>query len=477
MALMDASWSLLSVELAACGWIVLMLAADMLMPASSKRSLWGLALAGVIVQGALLAWQESQGLAGSFQSMAVIDRFGVLFKWLFLLTMATVIIMTREYKALAAERAGAFYLLLLNALLGMLVLASMQDLLMLFLGLELLTFSLYIMAAYLRTDARSVEAGMKYLIMGSVSSGFLVYGIALLYGVAGSTNFGAIYETLAAGSAPLTAQAGMLLVLAGLGFKVAAVPFHMWVPDVYEGAPTPVVALLSVGSKMAGFVALLRLLWGVFEPMAWLWTPVLAALSAATLLYGNLAAIPQTNIKRLLGYSSIGHAGYLLMGLAAGSLAGAEAVVYYLLAYLFSNLTVFFSVTVATEAVGGETLDDYRGLSKRSGFLAAAMFIGLLSLAGVPPLAGFVGKLLVLLSAVEAHQVWLAALGAVNVAVSLYYYLMVVKRIYLDPPRTASPVNVSPLAQATLAGLMLGVLIIGLVQEPFLARIASAIRR
>jgi NADH-quinone oxidoreductase subunit N len=165
------------------------------------------------------------------------------------------------------------------------------------------------------------------------------------------------------------------------------------------------------------------------------------------------------------------------MGLAAGSLAGAEAVVYYLLAYLFSNLTVFLSVTVATEAVGGEALDDYRGLSKRSGLLAAAMFIGLLSLAGVPPLAGFVGKLLVLLSAVEAHQVWLAALGAVNVAVSLYYYLMVVKRIYLDPPRTASPVTVSPLAQATLAGLMLGVLVVGLVQEPFLARIALAIRR
>jgi NADH-quinone oxidoreductase subunit N len=476
MTLAGANWSLLAVELAACGWIVLLLAADMLIPPARKRSLWGLALAGVVVLGALLAWQERQGLTGTFQSMAVIDRFGILFKWLFLLTAATVIIITREFRPLAAERAGAFYLLLLNALLGMLVLASMQDLLMLFLGLELLTFSLYIMAAYLRTDARSVEAGMKYLIMGSVSSGFLVFGIALLYGFAGSTNFGVIYEALDAGPAPLTALAGILLILAGLGFKVAAVPFHMWVPDVYEGAPVPVVALLSVGSKMAGFVALLRLLWGVFEPVAWLWTGVLAVLSAATLLYGNLAAIPQTNIKRLLGYSSIGHAGYLLMGLATGSLSGAEAVSYYLLAYLFSNLTVFLVVAVATDAVGGEQLDDYRGLSKRSGLLAAAMFIGLLSLAGVPPLAGFVGKLLVLLATVEADRVWLAALGAVNVAVSLYYYLMVIKRIYLDAPRTTSPVVVSSLARATLAGLMLGILVIGLVQEPFLARIASAIR-
>ena len=192
------------------------------------------------------------------------------------------------------------------------------------------------------------------------------------------------------------------------------------------------------------------------------------------MLYGNLAAIPQTNIKRLLGYSSIGHAGYLLMGLSTGSLAGGAAVAYYLLAYLFSNLTVFLVVTAATGAVGGEALDDYRGLSKRSGLLAAAMFIGLLSLAGVPPLAGFVGKLLVLLSTVESGRVWLAALGALNVAISLYYYLMVVKRMYMDAPRNPSPIPVSGLTRAALAGLVLGILVVGLVQEPFLARIALA---
>ena len=472
----SADWALLAVELAACGWILLTLAADLFLNAARKASLWALTLGGIALLALLLDWQQRAGILGSFQGMFVVDRFSLFVKGLFLLTAAVVVVMTREFHAKDFPQAGAFYLLLLTALLGMLVLASIHDLLMLFIGLELLTFSLYIMAAYLRTDARSVEAGMKYLIMGSVSSGFLIYGIALVYGFAGSTNFDAIQRALAAGPAPLTAQAGLLLILAGLGFKIASVPFHLWLPDVYEGAPTPVVALLSVGSKMAGVVALPRLLWGAFQPLAWLWSGLLAVLSAATLLYGNLGAIPQTNIKRLLGYSSIGHAGYLLMGISTGSVAGAEAVAYYLLAYLFSNLTVFLVVIAATGAVGGEGLDDYRGLSKRSGLLAAAMFIGLLSLAGVPPLAGFVGKLLVLLAAVEAHRVWLAALGAVNVAVSLYYYLMIVKRMYVDAPRTASPIPVTALTRAALSGLILGILVVGLFQQPFLARIASAVR-
>ena len=468
-------WSLLSVELAVCAWILLILVSDLCLARAHKPRLWALTFAGIVVFAVLLIQQQASGAHGAFQNMLVIDGFSRYFKGLFLLTTACVVIMTREFHQRLSANLGAFYLLLLSALLGMLVLASMNDLLMLFLGLELLTFSLYIMAAYLKTDARSVEAGMKYLIMGSVSSGFLVYGIALLYGFAGSTGFAAIRSALADGPAPLTAQAGLLLILAGLGFKVAAVPFNLWVPDVYEGAPTPVVALLSVGSKTAGVVAILRVLYGVFLPMQEVWAGLLAVLSAATMLYGNLAAIPQTNIKRLLGYSSIGHAGYLLMGLSTASSAGAEAVAYYLLAYLFSNLTVFLVVVIASESLGGDALDDYRGLSKRSGLLAASMFVGLLSLAGVPPLAGFVGKLLVLLRAVESRRIWLVAIGAVNVAISLYYYLMVVKRMYLDPPRTATPIRLHPLTTAALALLVLGIAGVGIFQEPFVRFIASAV--
>ena len=470
------NWGLLAVELTVCAWILIMLAADLVVPPSRKSLLWVVALAGVILSSLGLAALHPSWLGQTFQEMFLMDRFAGYFKGLFLLTAAVVILMTREFARHLSTNLGAFYMLLFTALLGMLVLASVNDLLLLFIGLELLTFSLYIMAAYLRTDSRSVEAGMKYLILGSVSSGFLVYGIALLYGFAGGTSFPALRSALAAsGPVPLAAQGGVLLVLAGLGFKVAAVPFNFWVPDVYEGAPLPVVALLSVGSKMAGVVAILRVLYGVFLPLQALWVPLLALLSTATMLYGNLAAIPQTNIKRLLGYSSIGHAGYLLMGLSTASVAGVEAVSYYLLAYLFSNLSVFFVVAAASDRIGGDTLEHYTGLSKRSPFLAAVMFVGLLSLAGVPPMAGFAGKLLVLLATAESGRLWLVAIGAVNVAISLYYYLMVVKRMYLGAPATPSPIRVSGLTKAALAGLTLGILLIGVFQAPFLQQIALAV--
>ena len=467
-------WGLLNVEWVTCGWILFMLLADLIIPDSRKSVLWIWALAGIVICGGFLAIQSSFP-TGMFQSMLALDAFSRYFKGLFLLTVGIVIVMTREYRRHMPSHIGAFYMLLFTALLGTLVLSSISDLLMLFIGLELLTFSLYIMAAYLKSDSRSVEAGMKYLILGSVSTGFLLYGIALLYGFAGSTSFEALRAAVARGPMPLSAEAGLMLVMAGLGFKIAAVPFHLWVPDVYEGAPTPVVALLSVGSKMAGVVALLRVLYGVFLPVAGFWAPILAVLSAATILYGNLGALPQTNIKRLLGYSSIGHAGYLLMGLSSGSAFGTHAVAYYLLAYLFSNMTVFLIVIASSDAIGGDQLDDYKGLSKRSGLLAAAMFIGLLSLAGVPPLGGFVGKLFVMLAAVQANRIWLVAIGAAAVAISLYYYLMIVKRMYLDAPATATPIPVNGIIKLLLLFLVLGILAVGIYQAPFLNRIHSAI--
>ena len=471
------NFSLLLVEGIIGAWILVLLAADLWLPPARKSGLWALAVGGILLAGGVLGWQRSAWLGETFQGIFLADRFAGYFKGLFLVTVGVVIVMTRSFQHHLDTRLGSFLLLLFTALLGMLILASVNDLLLLFLGLELLTFSLYLMVAYLKTDARSVEAGMKYLILGSVSSGFLIYGVALLYGVAGSTQFPVVQVALSRGPIPLAAQAGMWLVLAGLGFKIAAVPFHLWVPDVYEGAPTPVAALLAAGSKMAGVVAIIRVLAGVFPSMAGRWAGPFAILSAATMCYGNLAAIPQTNLKRLLGYSSIGHAGYLLMGLSTASVAGVEAVAYYLLAYLFSTLAVFLVVTVASDAVGGEQLDDYRGLSKRSGLLAGAMFVGVLSLAGVPPLAGFAGKFLVLLATVDSGRLWLVAIGAINVAISLYYYLMVVKRMYLDAPRTPAAIPVSGVVKTLLVGLVLGILAIGIVQGPFLESIASVVGR
>ena len=470
------NWPVLASELTLCALILVVLAVSLrLNEQQAAQSLWKITLAGLGVVGGVLWWQQPL-IGRAFDSMFILDGFAGYFKWLFALTLVIVVLMTRAFTSDRHENVGAFYLLLLSALLGTFVLASVRDFLLLFIGLELLTFSLYVMAAYLKSEPRSIEAGMKYLIMGSVSSGFLVYGIGLLYGVSGSTNFEVVRQALDVGHTPLTAQAGMLLVLAGLGFKVAAVPFHLWVPDVYEGAPTPVAALLSVGSKMAGAIVLLKLLHTVFLPLQDVWVPVVAVLSALTMCYGNLGAIPQTNIKRLMGYSSIGHAGYLLMGISTATTGGAQAVGYYLLAYLFSNLAVFFVIILASQALGSDSLDAYNGLSKRSPMLAAVLFVGLLSLAGVPPLAGFVGKLFVLLATAEVGRFWLLGVGAVNIAISLYYYMMVVRRMYVLPAAGApSSIAVDPLSRLALFALTAGILLVGIVQSPFLTTITRAI--
>ena len=471
-------WAVLTVEGSLAVWVLVLLAADVIVPAARKASLWLLALAGIGAALGLLAATPLSWVNRSFQGMFLLDRFAIYYKWLFLLTGAVVVVMTRHFDRHRLAHPGAFFMLLFTALLGMLILASINDLLLLFIGLELLTFSLYVMTAYLKTEPKAIEAGMKYLILGSVSGGFLVYGISLLYGATGGTSFDVLRAALsAAGPVPWNVQAGMLLVLAALGFKVAMVPFHLWVPDVYEGAPTPVVALLSVGSKMAGIVAILRVFFGVFAPLQAVWANLVAVLAAATMLYGNLGALAQTNIKRLLGYSSISHAGYLLMGVSTASAAGATAVGYYLLAYLASNLTVFLAVAAASEAVGGDGLDGYNGLSKRSPLLAASLFIGLLSLAGVPPLAGFIGKLLVLLATMESGRLWLVVVGSLNVAISLYYYLMVVRRMYLLPPTSHDPIAVDGPTRFVCLALVISVLLIGVFQEPFLQQIALAVLR
>lgn len=470
----------LATELALCGLIVVLLVADLLRRAGSAHGLWKFACGGLLIVAAIW-WSQRAWIGQVFDATIsaagptfVLDRFAHTVKGLCLLTVFIVMLMTRHFTRTHRVPIGEFYLLLCSALLGMLVIASARDFLLLFIAIELLTFSLYVMAAYLRTDPRSVEAGLKYLIVGSISSGFLVYGISMLYGAAGGTNFTLIHHLASIGPMPTLGAVGMLLVLAALGFKIAMVPFHLWAPDVYEGAPTPVVALLSVGSKMAGMVALVRVFDEAFLPAHARWGMLVAVLSAATMLYGNLSAIPQTNVKRLLGYSSIGHAGYLLMGLSTGTMAGAEAIGIYLVAYLFSNLAVFFVVVIASSATGSDALESYNGLSRRSPLLAAVMFVGLLSLAGVPPLAGFVGKLFVLLAVTHTNQLWLVAIGAVTVAISLYYYLMIVRRMYMLAPASAEPIAVDGLTRAALWFLVAGILLIGIVQEPFLQFIASA---
>jgi NADH-quinone oxidoreductase subunit N len=332
------------------------------------------------------------------------------------------------------------------------------------------------MTAYLKSDKLSIEAGMKYLILGSLASGFFLYGISFLYGTTHSTHFSVVQSYCAIHAESAMMLFALVLIFAMVGFKIAAVPFHLWVADVYQGAPTPVTALLSVGSKAAGFIILVRLFFGVFGAWHIEWSMALAVLSAITMTYGNLVAMFQTNIKRLLGYSSISHAGYLLMGAAAGSALGASGINFYLLGYLFTNCAAFLVIIVFSLATDSDEIADYAGLSKRSNLLALTMLLALVSLAGMPPLAGFFGKFILLMAVIKSGYVWLALIAGVNMVISLYYYLMVAKRMYVDPPRNASPIAVPPGMQLLLAIAILGIVMIGTFQGPFLDAAMRAVQ-
>ncbi len=462
-------WLFLLPELWVTGLFLVLLLLDLRWRRREKSPLGGLTLLGLLAAIPLLVWQSTQGTQEVLSGMYRIDPLGLLFKWIFLGSGIGVTVITRELEGSFKDR-GEFYLLILASLLGMLFTASAGNFLMLFVSLELITISFYCLTAYMKSDRHSLEAGMKYLILGSVASGFLLYGIAFIYGSTGSLGFTEIRAAIPPHSLPLPRGLlfGLLLVLGGILFKAAAVPFHIWVPDVYEGAPTPVTAFLSVGSKSAGFLVALRVLSELFLPASLFWRGTVAVLAALTILYGNLGAIPQKNIKRLLGYSSIGHAGYLLIGLAAASPLGNAAVGFYLLGYLATNLAVFLVVAAFSRQTGSDEMKDYAGLARRSPFLAAAMFLALLSLAGIPPLAGFFGKFLLLMSAVAEGYLWLAVIGAAAVVISLYYYLLLVKTMYVDVPVDSSPIYVSWPVRLALIACLAGMLGIGIWQEPFL---------
>lgn len=411
----------------------------------------------------------------AFNQSFILDPYALFFKLALVLTSMIVVVLSIDYVKRFPGRDGEYYALLLFATLGGMFLISARNFLTLFLSLELMSISFYILAAYQRNRIRSIEAGLKYLVMGGVSTGVLLYGISFLYGISGSTDFPAIGQWVASqGSEEPLALLAAVLIVVGLGFKIASVPFHAWAPDVYEGAPTPITAFLSVASKMAAFAVLVRVMIEVFAPLKPQWGLLVAVIGAVTLLYGNLAAIPQSNIKRLLGYSTIGQAGYLLVGLAAANSLGVGAIMFYLVAYLFSNLAVFLVVIAFSNVTKSDRIDDYAGLSRRSPLLAVTMALGLLSLAGVPPLAGFFGKFVLLGAAVQEGLLWLVFIGAVCIVISLYYYLLVIKRMYLWEAKDDRPLLLPPLMRATLYLCLLGILAIGIYPSPFIDMAVAA---
>ena len=415
------------------------------------------------------------------------DALALFFKRFALLTTIIVLIISLEYRDVVRRfifgahpdaGIGEFYTIPVFTCAGLMWMASAVDFVMIFVSLELVTISFYVLVPYMRRNSNSLEAGVKYLVLGALSTGFFVYGVTWIFGLTGTTNLAqaaAAMRQLPGGQGPLLF--GFMLILAGLGFKVAAVPFQFWVPDVYQGAPTPVTAFLSVGSKAAGFVVLIRVV-ETFLSVPALHDKVIAILSvlaALTLIYGNLAAMPQNNLKRLLAYSSIAHAGYLLMAVA--SLQGgnsASAIGFYLAGYLLMTLLSFLIIVVVANATGGDDISNFNGLGKRAPGLAFAMLAAMLSLAGVPLTAGFFGKFFVFAAAIEQHHYVLAAIGVVTVGAGFYYYLKVVRAMYWLDPASGSAIPVAPLTRFTMMALVALIFFFGVYPAPILHSLSAS---
>jgi NADH-quinone oxidoreductase subunit N len=369
---------------------------------------------------------------------------------------------------------GEYFLVLIAAVLGMNLMASAADLIMLYLALEMTSIGLYALAGFLRENDKSAESGLKYFLFGAFTSSVMLYGFSLLYGFTGQTNLYALSAALS-GLPPEASLLALLLVLVGFGFKVSAVPFHFWAPDVYEGAPTPVTAFLSVASKAAGFAVLIRVLLAVFPGVEGTWTTLIAVISALTMTLGNVIALTQRNIKRLLAYSSIGQAGYMLMGLAALSTNGLAAILYYLGMYTLTNLAAFGVIVLVSRVTGSDEIADYSGLSRRSPGLALALLVAFLSLGGIPPLAGFFGKFYLFTAVMQTGSlVWLVVVAVLNAFIGLYYYLVVLKVVYLGTPKDETAMYPVPRPYTLALWLCaLGVIFVGAIIGPWVS-IATA---
>lgn len=413
-----------------------------------------LSLASLAVVGALvLAVQvPAVGDEAILAGMFMIDGYALFWKAIFLISTALTIVLSMRFVEEGNYQAGEFYSLLLFATTGMLFMASGFNLLAIWISLELMALSSYILAGYFKHQRRSNEAALKYFILGALSSGILLYGVSLLYGATGTVQLTELAARLPAAMAAEGTLVGLgwLMLAIGLFFKVAAVPFHVWTPDVYVGAPTPVTAFLAVGSKAAAFAILVRIFYQGLGPLKIEWQIVVAAVAAVTMIWGNLAAVTQSNVKRMLAYSSIAHAGYVLMGVLAATEDGLWAVLFYMLAYSFITMGTFATVILLERReYAGETYADYAGLARRSPFLAAMMLIFMLALTGIPPTGGFFGKVYLFAAAVESGWTWVAVVGVLMSAVSLYYYMGIVVQMYLRDAEDDTP---APLPSRLLAG-------------------------
>jgi NADH-quinone oxidoreductase subunit N len=458
-------------ELVLTSGALLVLVADVMLPRGSRALAW----ITVAVLGATLA--SLVPFAGVdvdiSNGLIAVDAFAMFFKVVFLVAAIMTVMMSVRFLEIEGASPGEYYFLVLCATLGMMIMAGGIDLITSFIGLETMAVSFYILTGFIKPSQRSNEAAVKYFLLGAFSLGILLYGMSLLYGVSGSTNLHQVAAVLAGRARDPLVVLAVILVVAGMGFKIAAVPFHMWAPDVYEGAPTPITAFLSVGSKAASFAMLLRIFVEGLPSMSADWQLLFEALAIVTMTVGNLAALTQTNLKRMLAYSSIAHAGYLLIGVVAGTPLGVSAMLIYLLVYAFMQLGAFTVIVMMRRAdVVGDELKDFSGLYLRHPAAAFAMLLFMLSLGGIPPTAGFMGKFWLFRAAIESGHVGLAVIGVLNSAVSLYYYLRLVVFMYLKKETSGSEPTASPALALTLAVAVAATLVLG-VYPRFLFEVAE----
>lgn len=461
---------LLTVELLLAGGMAALLLLDLLGRENKDR----LGLAFTALMTGLLALALLDGGAGALLVGTYIsDPLSRFSKAIILLCAALTGLLSLGSLKTPAKFAGAYYALLTASTLGLCLMVSSKELITLYIGLELATTSLYALTAFYRGDDLSTEAGLKYLVLGAASSAVLLYGLSLLYGAAGTTYVDVI-AIHAAGLRSPALLTGALMTLLGVCFKLSVVPMHVWTPDVYQGAPTPVAAFISVASKAAGFVFAIRLFPLMLAGLSSVWVPLLSVLSLATMTAGNLLAIPQTNVKRFLAYSTISQAGYILVGFVGASSSGVASVLFYLLVYAVSNIGAFAAAAAFSASGRSDEMSAYDGLAGRHPLLALAFLTALLSLAGIPPLAGFVGKFYLFYASMEQGYAWLVLAAAVNSTVSLYYYLRLLRRMYILPePEGLPEVRTPPSLRAALAVSVAAMLALGLYPGPFLAAAAA----
>jgi len=463
-------YSLLLPELILTGVGLLLILVDAF--ATDKRSVTFVGLVGTAAAlvAAISLFGNSQEI---WFGMIRVDDFAVFFKVVFLAILGALFLFSGEYLEKRRVKVGEFYVLSTFATLGAMVMAASHNLITIYLGLELLTIASYVLAGMLKNDARSSEASLKFFLVGALTSGVILYGVSLLYGLSGSTDLGVIAQAIAGGENSHLVIAATIFVIAGFGFKVAAVPFHMWAPDTYDGAPTPTSAFLITASEAAGFAALLRILVIGLGSVADVWQFAIAILAAVTMTYGNVTAILQTRTKRMLAYSAIAQAGYVLVGVAVASQASVSAMLYYLLVYAFMTIGAFAVVIMLGNHIPSEEIEDFKGLAQRAPGFALAMAILLISLVGIPPTAGFFGKFILFRSAVEGGLTWLAQLMVINSVISVPYYYRVIRNMYVSeaerPARLVTRTGIKVVVGVSVAVTI----VLGIFPEPLVRFLSS----